>query len=973
MGEGARRMFLERLSEAPRVFDAAAAGRLKDALGAGFDALDARAQALLMGVGGASPYLSRLIARAPARLFEILADDPARRAADLARRALAAGDIAEPAALMRALRALKDEAALLSGLAEAGGVWDSLEAAAALSAFADAAMNAALRSALARLEPKGFRAAGAAACERLGGVAVIAMGKLGAVELNYSSDIDLIVLFDPESPAFEDADAAPAVAVAAAKELVRLLGERTAEGYVFRVDLRLRPDPGVTPAAISVRAAETYYEAHGQNWERAAFIKARAAAGDLGVGEAFLARLRPYVWRKYLDFAAIEDIHSIKRQIHAARGGAGIEFFGHDLKTGRGGIREIEFLAQTQQLILGGKQPRLRERATLAALSRLAEAGRMSETERDELAANYRYLRRVEHRLQMINDEQTHKIPKDEEGAARLAAFLGEDNVAAFERRLAVTLTSTHAHFAALFEKEERLSTDVGSLIFTGVENDKATIATLTRLGFSRPSDVSDVIRRWHAGSLRATRSPRARELLTKLAPKLLEALSKAGDPDAAFVAFDGFLSRLPGGVQIFSLFANNPEIFDVLIRIMTIAPELGRQLSKRAHLVEALLEANWPRPPASPSEIRGELAERLDRHDGYEAKLNAARRWGAEKRFDAAAQLVIGAIDAEAAARQFSAIAEAAIAELLPVARAETERDLGAIEGGLAVIGLGRLGQRAMTAASDVDLIFVYDAPEGAQSRGRRPVDAPHYFMKLVRRLLAALAAVTEEGALFEVDMKLRPSGGAGPAAVSLKAFRTYYEQSAWTFELMALVKARVVAGASDVGERTRAVVAAALTRPRARGPLAADVDDMRRRLADAKTPQSPFDVRHAAGGLADLDFALEFLALVEGARLGVPPPATRDLVGFLAEGGALAENDAAGLISASETFETIMQLGRAATGTGFVPEASGEALRERMAAALGARAIADAEEALVRRQDVVREFYERCVAGAAGEAARR
>ena len=960
--------FSARINHAPRVFDADASARLKSDLGARFDLLSAAAQALVLGVGGCSPYVSRLISRAPDRFLDILSDDPEARAHDLVVRARAAGDLDDPKAVMSALRALKDEAALLAGLAETGGVWDSLEAADALSRFADAAVDAALRSALRRLQAKGFRKGDAPECERECGVAVLAMGKLGAFELNYSSDIDLIVLFDSESPAFEDADAARVVAVAAAKEIVRLLGERTAEGYVFRVDLRLRPDPGVTPAALSVRAAEAYYEAHGQNWERAAFIKARACAGDKSVGEAFLSRLRPYVWRKYLDFAAIEDIHSIKRQIHAAKGGGEIEFFGHDVKTGRGGIREIEFLAQTQQLILGGKNPDLRERGTLAALARLAEAGRISAQDRDELAANYRYLRRVEHRLQMINDEQTHKIPKDEGGAARLAAFLGEERLEAFERRLIEVFRATHAHFAELFEKEERLSTDVGSLVFTGVENDKATIETLSRLGFSRPVDVSEVIRRWHTGSLRATRSPRARELLTKFAPRLLEALSKAGDPDAAFVAFDRFLSRLPGGVQVFALFANNPEVFDVLIRIMTIAPELGRQLSKRAHLVEALLEADWPRPPETPERIRADLAERLDRQDGYEGKLNAARRWGAERRFDAAAQLVVGAIDAKAAAAQFSEIADAAIAALLPVARAETEREFGQIEGGLSVIGLGRLGQRAMTAASDVDLIFVYDAPEGALSKGAKPVEAPQYFMKFVRRLLAALSAVTEEGALFEVDMKLRPSGGAGPAAVSLSAFRKYYGESAWTWEQMALLKARVVAGDDRVSTVARAVIDAAIVRPRDKAALATDVHDMRCRLADAKTSQGPFDVKTAVGGLADLDFALEFLALAEGARLGPPPPATADLIAHLKQGGALAEKDAAGLRPASEAFETIMQVSRAATGGTFSPDASGEALRTRMAAALGARAIAGAEEELVRRQHVVREFYEGVVARQAG-----
>ncbi|MEQ1931051.1 MAG: bifunctional [glutamine synthetase] adenylyltransferase/[glutamine synthetase]-adenylyl-L-tyrosine phosphorylase, partial [Parvularculaceae bacterium] len=801
-------LFENRIREAPRIHDAAAAGRLRAALGGGLAHLEEKSRALLHAVGGASPYLSQLIVRAPARALALMSQVPEAAMADIIVRTRAAGDAGEVGETMSILRGLKAETALLAGLAEIGGVWDSLEAAAALSDFADAAVDRSLRAALKALEPKGFLRAGERDCERVSGVAVIAMGKLGARELNYSSDIDLIVLFDPESPAFRDRDAARTAAVAAAREVVRIMGERTADGYVFRTDLRLRPDPGVTAAAISVRAAEAYYEAHGQNWERAAFIKARASAGDIAVGEQFLKNLRPYVWRKYLDFAAIEDIHSIKRQIHAAKGGGEIEFYGHDIKTGRGGIREIEFLAQTQQLILGGKDATLRERRTLGALARLCGVGRISPADLATLEGNYRYLRRVEHRLQMINDEQTHKIPREPEEVERLAAFLGEESLAAFEVRLTGVLKSTHELFADLFEKEERLSSAAGSLIFTGVENDKATLATLARLGFQRPSDVSDLIRRWHTGSVRATRSPRARELLTKLAPRLLEELGRAGDPDAAFIAFDRFLAQLPAGVQVFSLFANNPQVFEELIRIMTIAPELGRQLSKRAHLIEALLENDWPRPAPSPETMGAELKGRLEAAETYEGQLNAARRWAGERRFDGAAQLVIGALDVKSAAAHFTAIADCCIEALLPAARAETERLLGSIAGGVAVIGLGRLGAGAMTASSDIDLIFVYDAPEGAQSAGPRPAEANVWYPKLVRRALAALSATTEEGTLFEVDMQLRPSGGAGPTAVSLSAFEKYYAADAWTWEARALLKARVVAGDPDVAATVRTMI---------------------------------------------------------------------------------------------------------------------------------------------------------------------
>ncbi|MBY0421470.1 MAG: hypothetical protein K2Q06_04140, partial [Parvularculaceae bacterium] len=479
--------------------------------------------------------------------------------------------------------------------------------------------------------------------EEVAGVAVLAMGKLGARELNFSSDIDLIVLFDPDAPAAADPVETRALAVAAARQMVKHLAEQTADGYVFRADLRLRPDPGASAAAVSTRAAEAYYEAHGQNWERAAFIKARACAGDLAVGQGFLDALRPFVWRKYLDYAAIEDIHSIKRQIHAVKGGGDIEFYGQDVKIGRGGIREIEFLAQTQQLILGGKNPELRIRRTLDALDALAASGRLGLEDRNQLHANYLYLRRVEHRLQMIADEQTHRIPRDAEGAERLAAFLGEESAAAFEARLVGVFRSTHRLFAGLFEHKARLSAPTGSLIFTGVENDPATLATLSAMGFQRPDGVSNRIRLWHAGALKATRTPRARELLTALKPRLLAALARAGDPDAAFAAFDAFLEQLPAGVQVFSIFAAHPEIFDVLVRLLTISPFLGRALARRRHLIEAALEPGWPGPPPDPQSYLPALRERHARAPTNEEKLNEARRWGAEENFGIAARLILG------------------------------------------------------------------------------------------------------------------------------------------------------------------------------------------------------------------------------------------------------------------------------------------------------------------------------------------
>jgi glutamate-ammonia-ligase adenylyltransferase len=488
---------------------------------------------------------------------------------------------------------------------------------------------------------------------------------------------------------------------------------------------------------------------------------------------------------------------------------------------------------------------------------------------------------------------------------------LNERSAAGFEEKLVATLKATHLRFSELFEREERLSSGAGSLIFTGVENDKGTLATLSNLGFKRPSDISDTVRRWHTGSLRATRSPRAR-------------------------------------------------------RIMTISPFLGRELSKRAHLIEALLESRWPQPAPSPDAMRAELEERLDRAPSFETKLNAARRWGSEHRFETAAQLAIGHINARDAATRFTAQADVAINALLPVATKETEALHGAIDGGLVVIGMGRLGAGAMTAASDVDLVFVYEAAEGSLSTGPKPVDAVTYFMRLVRRFLTTLTATTEEGALYEVDMQLRPSGSKGPWAVSLATLERYYAEEAWTWEAMALTKARIIGGDERLAAKVRSMIDGVLARPRLAPEVARDVEDMRLRVRKAKPAAGPWDVKLAEGGLTELEFILAFLNLKQGAVHGAPPPGALDAMQSLLAKGAISRDHAGGLFTALELFETIMQLSRAATGDLFSPDGSGEALQARMAAACGASTIAEAEEKLMARQQAVRTIYEAIVIAA-------
>ena len=921
----------------PAIYDQAAAAQFIENCGGAYEDLPESAKSLLAATAGCSPYLRRLAERRKDRLALLFDTAPDAALAEL----IAAADVSSEDgadAQIKALRFAKQDAALLIALCDIGGVWPVMQATDALSRFADAAVAGALDAAISR-----------SSLESSAGIAILAMGKHGAFELNYSSDVDLIVLFDRERMNIGDIHEAQKHAVAVTRELVHLMQTQTADGYVFRTDLRLRPDPGATALAVSVNSAESYYESYGQNWERMAFIKARPCAGDIDMGEKFLRTLRPFVWRKYLDFAAIEDVHAVKRQMHSVKGGRDIAFAGHDVKLGHGGIREIEFYAQTQQLILGGKDESLRPRATLDALAALAKSGAITENARDGLSEDYLYLRHVEHRLQMVHDEQTHRIPSNEDEIARVAVFSGAADAGAFREKMLATFHSVGRRYDALFEIADVPESRLGPLVFTGVEPHPPTLDTLGRLGFERAADVSAAIMRWHKGGLRATRTERARVLLTKLVPPLLEALSKAGEPDEAFFAFEDFLARLPAGVQVFSLLLNNLDVFDALIRIMTISPYLGREFSKHLNLVERLLDNRWADAPPPPESYEDDCARAVGASAGYEAALNAARRWAGEQKFQITAQLAVGILPHEEAARHFSAIADAVIRALIVVAADEMKIQHGSIEGGFVVAGLGRLGAKEMTATSDIDLMFIYDAPADAQSDGKRPLGAVDYFTRLVRRAVTALSAATEEGALYEVDMQLRPSGKAGPAAVSLAAFKRYYAEEAWSWEIMALVKARVIGPDGPLAKAVDDEIADILARPRDRQKLAVDVADMRVRLDEAKPPVSIWDVKNIVGGLTDIAFICQHLSLAGEAGRKRAPRAAAQALDWFANAGELAQEDSAKLTAAQTAFEAVLQAGRAATGGVFSPEKAGEALCARMASVCGEESIVNAERKLL------------------------
>jgi glutamate-ammonia-ligase adenylyltransferase len=931
------RLGFTRWQEAAQEIDDAA---LADAMRA--VAADDTGNRLLASIFGNSPFLTQCCLREPALLLQLVREGADATFADVGHRLnrdLAAGGDAP--ALMQALRRAKRRVALLVAIADIAGWWDLARVTGALSSFAETALAAVSRHLLLAGGAAGeIELADPAAPERDSGLIVLAMGKLGARELNYSSDIDLILLYDADRIRYRGRSNAGRFFSRLAQELVRLMQERTADGYVFRTDLRLRPDPASTPPAISVTAALTYYESTGQNWERAALIRARPVAGDLAAGRAFLAELRPFLWRKHLDFAAIQDIHSIKRQINAHRGGGRIAVAGHNIKLGRGGIREIEFFAQTQQLIWGGRFPALRAPGTCEALAALAKAGRIDAEAAAQLSEAYRFLRRLEHRLQMIDDAQTHTLPETQAGLARLATFLGFPTLAAFTAELLRHLGAVEARYAALFEEAPSLAPS-GNLVFTGSEDDPETLKTLAGMGFAEPAAAAAIIRGWHHGRYRATRSQRARELLTELVPALLRAFGTSANPDLAFLRFDQFLARLPAGVQLFSLLYKNPAQLDLVADIMGASPRLADQLAHRPGLLDVVLTQGFFDPPPSQPALAQELEHLLAGARDYQDVLDLARRWVGDHKFQISAQLLRARLDGEAAGAAFADIAQTAIAGLLPRVAAEFARTHGTVAGGaLVVLGLGKLGGREMTVTSDLDLILVYDAPEAVEgSDGAKPLAVSTYFARLSQRLINALTAMTPEGNLYDVDMRLRPSGNKGPLAASLEAFRRYHQELAWTWEQMALTRARILAGRAELGEAAMACIREVLTRRRDGRRLAAEVADMRKRIEEQHRNPPPWDVKHRRGGLIDIEFLAQYLELREAARdASVLQQNTGAALAALARAGALDGRAAEELLGALRLWRNVQGLIKLTVAEPFDEAGASPALKELLARGAGA-----------------------------------
>ena len=767
------------------------------------------------------------------------------------------------------LRLARRRLALRVAIGDLAGCDDLSAVTGALSDFADHALDLAIRTAIHERTPD------AQPC----GFVAIALGKQGSRELNYSSDIDPILLFDPATLPCRPREAPEEAAVRIARRVVDLLQTRDGDGYVLRVDLRLRPSPEITPIALSIDAAISYYESLALPWERAAFIRARAAAGDVALGKAFLATIAPFVWRRALDFGAIGEIRGISRRIrdHYAQG----QVFGpgFDLKRGRGGIREVEFFTQIHQLIHGGRDPALRVPDTRAALAALAAAGWVAADEAAALQQAYTLFRTIEHRVQMIEDRQTHALPSGAalDGVSRLHGLTDG----------AALLDLLRPHVTATARSYDALDPDEGDAL--SFDTDRLA-GQLADAGFDTTTVAAQRITHWRGGAYPALRSAAARDALEAVLPGLIAALGSAPDPQGAIVRLDRMLARLSSAVNFFRLIEARPALGRLLGLILSHAVTLAEELAQRPELFDGLIDSTALDPVGPVQLLTAEMTGGTD----YQTRLDHVRRIVGEKRFALGTQIIASAADPLAVSAGYARVAEAAICVLAAATIAEFAVAHGRVpDSELVILALGRMGGGAMTHASDLDLIYLFTGDYLAESDGPKPLGAMLYYNRLAQRISAALSVPTASGPLYEIDTRLRPSGTQGSLCVSLEGFARYQRESAWTWEHMALARARPVFGSAHARAAVVAIIGDVLRGDRPERDVIADATVMRADMAVHKPPLGPLDAKLLPGGLVDLEFAVHMVQLQSGE--GLDPDLRRAIVALIALGKAPPQMEAA------------------------------------------------------------------------------
>ncbi len=875
----------------------------------------------LDGVFGNSPYLSHNLLSNPDLLFNIFCDGPDHvvNACLQDLKNLSPLGHETRTDLMARMRHAKTIVATSAAIADIGLHYPVMTVTGWLSELASSTLHLSCLHLLRELHDRGKVTLQDVSNPALGsGLFVLGMGKLGAHELNFSSDVDVIIFFEGDAPCIE-AGHHQRIYSQMARNLVSMMAKRTSDGYVFRVDLRLRPDPNTTPPAVSVLRAKRYYQTLAQTWERAAMIKARPVAGDLDAGERFISDNLEFVWRRNLDFPALRDIQAIKQKINAHKGSGAISVQGHNVKLGRGGIREIEFLTQTRQLIWGGQNLTIRGRGTLDMLERLAKANRISAHAATDLQKAYQFLRRVEHRIQMINDHQTHNVPSDQSGVHHLSVFLGYNSVEDFETELLSNLHLVESHYSHMFEDTPLHRQNI-ALDFEDKEAKNLVIDMLRELKFDDADKVYQQVQRWINGQIRATQTQLSRALLSDMIDPLLKAFAATENPNLTLERFGDLLSRLSRSINLFSAMAAEPSLLRHIAEIMGNAPKLAHWLSQQPSLIEGVLQSDFQQLDPSldlelepeisemarrglvrlfyerefrPNQMRQDLADLIHTEGGdepdFQSLLDSQRRWARNRKFQIGIHMLRGDMTPIQASLPLSGIAEVCMTSLMRHVQSDFSFHHGVIKGGqLAIIACGRLGSQEMTINSDLDLIFIYRHAENAKnSDGAQSLAPTKYYAKLCRRFLNGLTAPTAEGRLYEVDMRLRPSGKSGPIACSIERFENYHHHDAWTWEHQALTRARVIYQEGRLGNRLEKIISSVLTQKRDRKKLVDDIRSMRERVRlELENPQNP-TIKYRQGGILDAEFIAQFLQLLHG--FNHPKILQRDACTVFSETGRL------------------------------------------------------------------------------------
>lgn len=817
---------------------------------------------------GNSPYLAALAKRFPAETVAFLSSKPDASFTNILARLNAPRPADEKDEdFMKFLRNQKNLAALLIALADISGEWPLPTITACLSKFANNCLDLAIARALTiRMKagdlpwPDGLDASSdiSTTINSGHGYFILGLGKLGGSELNYSSDIDIIALYEPQAVTYIGRKSVSDCFIKLTQDVVHYIDQRTMDGYVFRVDLRLRPDPGATPVALSVDAALGYYHSIAANWERSAMIKASFSAGDESCARLYLEEMSDWVWRRNMDFEALKDIAAIKNQINRHYDLEDMDFAGFDVKLGIGGIREIEFYAQVNQLLHAGRNPSLRLKDTVSTLDELCRLGLAPSEACSDLIVAYEYLRTVEHRIQMTRDEQSHSIPEDADGVKRLSVFLGYDTIEQFRKDICRHTDTVRQHYDELLpDTSDEPVAMTGKQIRTALED----------AGFSDVDAAFDLIDTWQYGRYRSLKAGRARDLLGQCLPELLNAFSKTHSPDAALTRFDGFLAQLPAGVQLFSLLNSNISLLGLLARIIGLAPALSSILAKTPGLWDAVLSAQFFAPPQDIEILRTDLKTLVSTARDYQDVLDFVRRFAAEQKFRAGVLILEGIASTAEIGQSLSNVCDVILQELIPIIEQDFAEKHGRFQKsdqGITVVALGKYGGQELTHTSDLDIVFLYNSEtEGEFSDGKKPLSPTVYYTRLAQHIITAITALTPEGRLFEVDTRLRPSGNQGPLAVAVASFRDYYRSGAWTWEFLALTRARVIHAPKKSGRFIqRAITDAISTIPKTK-TLVQDTLDMRGKLRDQFGTQNIWSVKHVRGGLVDIEFICQFLIL--------------------------------------------------------------------------------------------------------------